>query len=135
MCQDQPRQATVKVDGSQGLEQRNQDDLVRDEHAEQEKCKDKFTALEFPFGKDISVDGSQNRGDDGCKDGEYNGVYKVGLQQCHSLQKTRSVERDRWMPRPRQADVFGHFQGGHHHHIGRQKVGQCQYSQRTEKQK
>ena len=58
MCQDQPRQATVKLDGPQGLEQRNQNDLVRNEHAEQEKCKDNFTALEFPFGKDISVDGS-----------------------------------------------------------------------------
>ncbi len=118
MRQNQSRQATVQVHGAQGLEQRNQDNLIRYEHAEQEEREHDLAALELPLREHIPVERAKNGGADGRGDRQDNGIDEVGLEQVDGLTETRPVECGWQFPGRWQADVRRQFERRDERHVG-----------------
>src|SRR5207245_7325742 len=59
--QDQARYASVETNGAEELKERDQDALVRDEHAEQKQGEDGVGAAELPLRENIPVERAEQR--------------------------------------------------------------------------
>ena len=134
MAEHQPRNGAVTegnsrqdvaqrgVHAAAQLDERDQDGLIRDEHAEEDQREDQVGAPKSPFGQDVAVDRADHRGQHSGGHGDGQAVHEVGRELVPGLAEAPEVEACGQCPHA----VEGHFvealEARYQKHVDRDEV-------------
>lgn len=122
-------QCIVQLNLLHELNERNQNALVRNKHAEQNQRKDHFRAFEPPFGEYITVQRPKKSGQYRCRNDEQHTVPQMRSQSFKSLAVAGQVDSFGKRPHLIQCDRINGFKAGDKYDINRNQKQDGKHSE------